>query len=73
MAKAPQQPKPRPAPASVVLPMDTRPPGAMDFDWIAPKAPTKKKIAPRKSAKPFLSSNKRTRGRLFVLPTVREN
>ncbi len=57
----------------VVLPSDTRPPGAMDVDWIAPKRPAKKKVAPRKTAKPFLSSNKRTRRRLFVLPTVREN
>lgn len=56
----------------VVLPSyDAVPPGTMDFAWTPTPPPPPKKITPRElDAKPHFVSNKKTRGRLFVAPTV---
>jgi hypothetical protein len=47
------------------------PPGTYEMDWEPTEPPPEKEIKPRKMiAKPHMVSDKRTRGRLFVLPTT---
>jgi hypothetical protein len=50
------------------------PPGTYEMDWEPTEPPPAKEIKPRKMiAKPHMVSEKRARGRLFVLPTTYEH
>ena len=72
---APKTPVPQPEEEVVLIPSSAyAPPGQMVMTW-SPReqAPEPEAQRPKRSAKPYFTSNKRTRGRLFVLPTTREN
>ncbi len=59
----------------IVLPSaDMLPPGQLEMSW-SPKVEDAPKAVPRpkRVRNPGFVSNRNTRGRLFVLPTVREN
>jgi hypothetical protein len=72
-AKAAQQTA-RVAEPRVILPSDMGPPGSMDVSWSPTPPPPPKEIKPRRQdAKPHFVSDKRSRGRLFVLPTTYEH
>ena len=48
-------------------------PGQMDVSWTPTQRRVVKHRKPKTMAKPYFTSNKNMRGRLFVTPTKREN
>jgi len=59
---------------NIVLPAELLPPGQVEMAW-EPEAQPEPAAAPRPKPirNPGFVSNRNTRGRLFVLPTTREN